>query len=203
MKIVYVIPFLIACGACSGQTVPAAKIQIKTAVLAAPESYRDQATVMGYSSKGELVVLRKGTNEMICLADDPAQKGFSAACYHQDLEPFMARGRALKKEGKTFQEIFDLREAEAKSGKLKMPAQPTTLYVYSTSDEKYDRETGDIQDGYLRYVIYVPYATAESTGLPLKPASAGEPWLMDPGTHRAHIMISPPKEKEKKEASSK
>lgn len=177
------------------QQIPSADIQIKNAILAAPQEQRDSATVMGYSESGELVVLRKGTNGLICLADDPAQKGFNVSCYHKDLEPFMARGRALKKEGKSFQEIFDLREQEVKAGKLKMPSQPATLYVYSTSDEKYNPATGDIQDGYLRYVIYIPYATSETTGLPLKPDFAGQPWIMDPGTHRAHIMISPPKDK--------
>lgn len=177
------------------QQIPSADIQIKNAILAAPQEQRDNATVMGYSESGELVVLRKGTNGLICLADDPAQKGFNVSCYHKDLEPFMARGRALKKEGKSFQEIFDLREQEVKAGKLKMPSQPATLYVYSTSEEKYNPATGDIQDGYLRYVIYIPYATSETTGLPLKPDFAGQPWIMDPGTHRAHIMISPPKDK--------
>ena len=103
----------------------------------------------------------------------------------------MARGRALKKEGKSFKEIFDLREEEVKAGKLKMPSQPTTLYVFTAPDEQFKAETGEVENGYLRYVVYIPYATAESTGLPLKPDFAGQPWIMDPGTHRAHIMISP------------
>ena len=186
--------FLIS-GSCFAQNVPKSEVQIKTAVLAAPEAHRQDATVMGYSPNGELIVLRKGTNGMICLADDPAQKGLSVSCYHQDLDPFMERGRQLKKEGKSFQEIFDTREQEVKAGKLKMPSQPTTLYVYTAPAEEYNTETGDVQQGYLRYVIYIPYATSESTGLPVKPDFAGQPWIMDPGTHRAHIMISPPKDK--------
>ncbi len=193
MKITLIVCLVMCASICFAQSVPSAEIQIKTALLAAPQEQRENATIMGYSPKGELVVLRKGTNGMICLADDPAQKGFSAACYHQDLDPFMARGRELKKEGKSSKEIFDMREQEVKSGKLKMPKQPATLYVYSASDDKYNPSTGDIQDGYLRYVIYIPYATAESTGLPLKPEFPGQPWIMDPGTHRAHIMINPPK----------
>jgi hypothetical protein len=179
---------------CGAQTaVPAADIQVKTAVLAAPAELREGAAVYGYSAKGEFEVLRKGTNGMVCLADDPTQKGFSVSCYHKDLDPFMERGRILKKEGKSQTDIFNMREAEVKAGKLMMPKQPTSLFIYSTSDEKYNTATGEIQDGYLRYVIYIPFATAESTGLPLKPDVAGMPWLMDPGTHRAHIMISPPK----------
>jgi hypothetical protein len=174
------------------QQIPSAEIQIKTAVLAAPQEQREKAMIYGYSPQGEFVVLRKGSNEMICLADDPAQAGLNVSCYHKDLEAFMARGRELKKENKSHSDIFSIRETEVKSGKLKMPKQPTSLFVYSADDEKYNRTTGEIQDGYLRYVVYIPYATAESTGLPLKPDAPGMPWIMDPGTHRAHIMISPP-----------
>jgi hypothetical protein len=173
-------------------TIPAAAIQIQTAELAAPADKRGASTVYGYSAKGEFIILRKGTNEMICLADDPKIPGLSVACYHQDLEPFMKRGRDLKAEGKTPKEVSDIRDYEAKSGWFPMPKQPASLFVYTAKAENYNPETGSVKDGYLRYVIYTPYATAASTGLPLKPDAPGMPWLMDPGTHRAHIMISPP-----------
>lgn len=175
------------------QTVyPSKEAQIKAAVLAAPEAQRNHAMVYGYTEKGEFVVLRTGSDEMVCLADDPAQPGLNVSCYHKDLEPFMARGRELKKSGKSFQEIFDIREAEVKSGKLSMPKQRTTLFSFSATAENFDAATGEVKSGNLRYVIYIPYATAESTGLPLKPEAPGMPWIMDPGTHRAHIMINPP-----------
>ncbi len=168
-------------------------VLIKTAVIAAPEDLRYGATVLSADANGEMVVLKKGTNEMICLADDPKKEGLNVSCYHRDLEPFMARGRALQKEGKSFQEIFDIREAEVKSGKLSMPKSPTTLFVFTAPAENVNASTGEVKEGYLRYVVYIPYATAESTGLPLKPDVPGMPWIMDPGTHRAHIMINPPK----------
>ncbi len=173
-------------------TIPASEIQIKAAVLAAPAEKRAGAAVYGYNSKGDFVLLRKGTNEMVCIGDDPAQKGFSASCYHRDLEPFMARGRELRKEGKDSKTIFDTREKEAKSGKLKMPKQPASLFVYNAPDENFDKSTGKVSNGYLRYVVYIPFATAEGTGLPLKPEAPDMPWIMHPGTHGAHIMINPP-----------
>src|SRR5690606_26617538 len=193
MKILAIIFVAFCIVSAKAQTIQSAEMQIKTALMAAPKEFRDSATVMGYEPDGTFAVVRKGTNGMICLADDPAQKGFNVSCYHQELDPFMERGRQLKKEGKTFQEIFDIREAEVKAGKLKMPSHGATLYVYTTTEEKYDPDTGDVRDGYLRYVVYIPYATAESTGLPLKPEFPGQPWIMDPGTHRAHIMINPPR----------
>lgn len=176
-------------------SVPSAEVQVKSAVLAAPADKRAEATVYGYNANGEFVLLRKGTNEMVCLSDDPNQKGFSASCYHQDLEPFMARGRELRKAGKSAQEIFDSREQEVKSGKLMMPKQPSTLFVYGAPDESFNQATGEVKEGYLRYVVYIPYATSESTGLPLKPDAPAMPWIMHPGTHGAHIMINPPKDK--------
>jgi hypothetical protein len=172
-------------------TIPSAEIQIKGAVLAAPEDKRAGAMVYGYNAKGEYVVLRKGTNEMVCLADNPNQKGFSVSCYHKDLEPFMARGRELKDAGKTAQEIFDIRESEAKSGKLVMPKQASNLQVFSAPEEAYNAATGEVTKGSFRYVVYIPWATAASTGLPIKPEAPGMPWIMNPGTHRAHIMIDP------------
>lgn len=174
------------------QNNPTAEVQIKTALLAAPDELKEKAMVYGYSDKGEFIVLRKGSNDLVCLTDDPATDGLNASCYHKSLEPFMARGRELKKEGKTFQQQFDIREAEVKSGKLKMPAQSATLYVYTATKENFNAQTGMVVNGYLRYVVYIPYATAESTGLPLAPSAPGMPWIMDPGTHRAHIMINPP-----------
>jgi len=176
------------------QTIPSKEIQIKTALLAAPDDKREGAMVYGYNEKGEFIVLRKGTNELVCLTDDPNSPGFNASCYHVGLEPFMERGRQLKKEGKNFKEIFDIREEEVKNGKLKMPKDGATLFVLSADAENYDIQTGEVKDAYLRYVVYIPWATEASTGLPLKPSGPAMPWIMDPGTHRAHIMINPPRD---------
>jgi hypothetical protein len=192
MKKIFVLLAGFTCMTTHAQNIPSSEIQIKTALLAAPEELREKAMVYGYSSTGDFIVLRKGNNELVCLADDPATDGLNTSCYHKSLEPFMARGRELKKEGKSFQQQFDIREAEVKAGKLKMPKQSATLYVYTASKENYNTQTGQVTNGYLRYVVYIPYATAESTGLPLAPSAPGMPWIMDPGTHRAHIMINPP-----------
>src|SRR6187200_665627 len=168
-----------------------ADMQIKTALLAAPKEKRDSCTVYGYSADKQFILLRQGTNELICLADDPDDPDFSVACYVKDLEPFMQRGRELRKQGMVGQQVFDEREKEVKAGTLQMPKQPAALYVYSAKQKDFDPATGDVKNGYLRSVVYIPYATAISTGLPEKPAGPGMPWIMNPGTHGAHIMINP------------
>jgi hypothetical protein len=169
--------------------IPSAEWQIKTALLAAPKIGQDAATVLGYDPAGKLVTLRPGTNNLICLADDPKQKGFSVSCYHKDLEPFMARGRELAAEGKKAPDVFKIREEEVKAGKLRMPDKG----VLNVTTGKVNEATGEVTEVYTRYVIYIPYGTPETTGIPLAPVAPGGPWIMDPGTHRAHIMINPPK----------
>ncbi|MEJ2004004.1 MAG: hypothetical protein P8X57_03350 [Cyclobacteriaceae bacterium] len=187
LSFLFMIPFLFPAQA---QHIPA-EVQIKSAVMAAPAEDRDGATVMGYDESGNLVVLRQGSNQLVCIADDPQSEGVNIACYHIDLEPFMKRGRELRAEGKGRMDVFNMREEEVASGKLIMPENPTTLHILYGPDEILNTATGEISGGKMRWVVYIPYATAESTGLPLKPSGPGTPWLMDPGTHRAHIMITP------------
>jgi hypothetical protein len=182
-------------GARAGQAqAPPADAQIAAAVLAAPEDRRAGATVLGYDAKSALGTLRQGSNDMVCLADNPAAEGFSAACYHKDLEPFMKRGRELTAQGITDDSARDeMRWKEIAAGTLKMPREPRTLYVLT--GKSFDGATGQVVEPYLRWVIYAPYATPESTGLATRPMVPYAPWLMNPGTAGAHIMINPPREK--------
>jgi len=168
---------IIICGVLLAATVAATDLlspltQITAATLAAPPD------------------LREGENELICVANDPSKTSFSVACYHRDLEPYMARGRELLAQKVTGQKRNEIRWKEVAEGKLSLPREPRTLYILTGTG--FDVNTGKVADAYLRWVIYVPFATPESTGLSTK-ASDNAPWLMFPGTPGAHIMINPSK----------
>ena len=165
-------------------------LQIRLAVQAIPEDLRAAATVQGYDPSGSFVTLREGTNEMICMAPNPDHDDLEVSCHHIGLEPFFARGRQLRAEGVTGRARIQARLEEVASGALPLPS-GTTNHILTGSG--FDPETGEIQAPYLRWVIYVPGATGASSGLTEHPASPGVPWLMSPGTHGAHIMISPPR----------
>ena len=171
-------------------SVPPPDAQIAAAVLAAPADRRAAATVLGYDTKGTLVTLRKGTNDQVCLADDPRDKAFSVACYHKDLEPFMARGRELVAQGVKGSAREETRWKEIEAGTLAMSKEPRSLCVVTGSG--FDATAGQITDGYTRWVVYTPFATPESTGLSTTPIPGG-PWLMNAGKPSAHIMINPPR----------
>lgn len=192
-NLILICTLLLFMSSCAQEKKPeiAVEVQIKTAVLSLSDADKDGAMVYGYDGYGKMVVLREGTNNLVCLGDNPAKEGISTSCYFSQLEPFMARGRELKAQGKNTEELRKIRGEEVASGQLKMPEAPSMMYVYYGKDENYDKATGELKDGKLRYVIYTPYATSESTGLPEKPHAPGMPWIMDPGTHRAHIMIGP------------
>ena len=162
--------------------------QVEQAVLAAPESMRAGATVLGHGGEARtadpLSLLREGTNDLICLADDFRAEGFHVACYHRSLDDFMALGRRLRAEGKGRSEIMDVRYAALEAGIFSMPARAT---LYSISS---DTGQDDLDGARRLVVVYVPGATVEDLGLPSRP-EGDTPWLMLPGTPWAHIMIGP------------
>ena len=170
------------------QAVPPVAEQLTAAVLPLPEDMRSGATVMGYKTKNKLEVLRPGTNGMICLALYVARPDFHVACYHEGLEPFMARGRSLRDEGVTGNKVDEVRFKEVADGKLKMPAHGA-LYTLTGKKEGWNPKTGTASGVTPLGVVYVPFATAASIGVTDKPQAGSTPWLMLPGTPKAHIMI--------------
>jgi hypothetical protein len=172
------------------QAAPSIEQQIAGAVLAAPDSLRSGAAVLGWQG-GELVEIRKGTNELICLADDPAKDRFQVACYQKSLEPFMARGRELHRQKMSHEQVDSVRLADVKAGRWQMPSNPTALYNLVAPKDSIDATTGLPRGGTRWYVIYMPYATEASSGFSIAADASGRPWLMYPGTPWAHLMVTP------------
>ena len=184
-----------ACTASPGATAQVANAdeQIAQALLAAPDDKAGDARLLGWTSEGAVVELRPGTNDMTCHASNPAGDRFSTSCYHSSLEPYFARGRELDAQGASA-DRYRIRFDEMESGQLPMPAQSAVQYIF---DGVWDaaKRTGE---GRIRWVIYIPGATAESTGLSPEPQEDG-PWIMMEGTPGAHIM--PPRGRQPNQGS--
>lgn len=162
--------------------------QLAAAVTPLPADKRAGATVMGYGADGKLVVLRRGTGDMTCLGHNPKEKDFHAACYHNDMEQFMARGRELRASGITGGQVDTVRFKEVKDGKLIMPKNPSAMFQLFGG--AFDPVKHEVTGAEVLYVVYIPFATGKSTGLPEKPFGKA-PWVMFPGTPKAHMMFSP------------
>ena len=193
-RALFLLASAIATDVVSAQGTPASAVlptvdqQIAASVQALPKDLQDGATVMGYRSTGKLETIRAGKNGMTCLALFAVEPDFHVACYHNGMEPFMARGRELRAQGVKGPNVDSVRFAEVKSGKLAMPKMAAMYQIFGTA-KSWDSKTGKISDASTLLVVYVPGGTPESTGLSPLPAKAG-PWIMHPGTPKAHIMMS-------------
>lgn len=175
----------------SAQTGPiSADLQIQLAVQAAPAELRDGATVQGYDANGDFVTLREGSNELICMAPAPAREDLEVSCHHAGLEPYFERGRELIAQGITGDARTQARWNEYTAGTLPIP---TGSINYILTFDSFDGATGEMEGEFLRWVVYTPNATPESSGISARAASPGAPWLMFPGTPGSHIMIVPPR----------
>ena len=165
-----------------------AAYQIAAAVTPLPDEMRAGATVLGYTAVGKPpITLREGKNDMICLLPEVGGTTFHAACYHKSMEPFMARGRALRASGVADGQVDSVRFAEVRAGKLKVPTQPAMLYQIFGGT--FDSVTAKATGGQSLFVTYIPFATPATTGISATPSDRS-PWIMFPGTPKAHIMYA-------------
>lgn len=162
-----------------------AQQQISEAVTPAPAELQAGATVLGYVHGTTLEVIREGTNGVTCLADAPGSERFQVACYEEGLAAFMARGRELRAEGKGTNELREARKSEMEAGKLKITEGAVLWQLFG----EINPEKGVPDSVSILTVKYYPYGTPESTGASAE-RSRSEPWLMDAGLHRAHVMIA-------------
>lgn len=183
----------IAAANANAQTVshPSPARQIAAAVSPLPEQQQGAARVLGYDAQGKMIVLRKGSNDFTCIADDAVSKQFHVACYHKSLEPFMARGREMHAMKKSREAIDSVRAADIKAGRYSMPSRPAALYQYYASRDSVEA-SGTVKGASYLYVVYTPYATQKTTGITENPIDGG-PWIMYPGKPWAHLMIAPQK----------
>jgi hypothetical protein len=174
---------------------------VAAAPLALPAPLRDGAEVRAFTSDGDLVVLRPGANGLICLGPRPGADGFAVACYHESLEAFMERGRELLRDGVEGRARDEVRWGEIEEGVLPMP-DAAMVYNLALPDADFDPATADPATGRRLHALYMRGATAETLGVPSRPAE-GLPWLMFDGTPSAHLMISiPPRPAQPAEAGS-
>jgi hypothetical protein len=69
-----------------------------------------------------------------------------------------------------------------------MPRTGGALYTLTSTTGGFDAAAGKIAGARPLFVYYMPFATAATAGISEK-ASRSEPWLMYPGTPKAHVML--------------
>ena len=171
--------------------VPYASQQIAAAVLPLPEVMREHATVLGYAPDLSLVILREGTNGMVCTASRPGDAEFDVRCYHESFMPVVRRMRDLHLRGVKNDEMYRTIDAEVKARKLAIPDHPVAgyrmlgpIFAYRPATNTVGPEIESWQS------LHFPYKTAGEIGLPEEgQASPTMPYVMASGTFWSHVMI--------------
>ena len=158
----------------------ASQADVDKAVLALPESLRNQAMVVKWKPDFTYDTLRKGTNGLVCYdrSGFPLQQPFAVECTsvaNLDREAQNLKAEALGDRTKTQAMLAD----EEKNGTRVKPAFGSVWYHLGGADREHARP---------HLTVAVPGATAESLGLPDKATQSGL-WIMNAGTTTAHLMI--------------
>jgi tetratricopeptide (TPR) repeat protein len=176
-------------GPLAAQTrVPSVEEQVATAVLPLPESLRSGATVRGYDAKLSRVVLRQGSNNMVCNGDFPGDTLFDVRCYERVFQAVIDRRRELGR-GSTRSESDARFDAELKEGKLKLPSYVTAGYRMLGPIAAFDQPTLTWTADIERWEsVHFPFQTAADIGLP-EEREGVRPYVMASGTWWSHVMI--------------
>jgi hypothetical protein len=160
----------------------ASQADVDKALVAAPASLKDQATVIKWKKDFTHDTLRKGTNRLVCYdrSGFPLQQPFSVQC--TSLGNLEREAQNLKAEASgerpKSEEILNAME---KDGSRAKPEYGSLWYAVAGPDREHARPESHI-------TIAVPGATSQSTGLP-ENGRGGGAWLMNAGTMKAHIMV--------------
>jgi hypothetical protein len=159
----------------------ASQADVDKALIAAPGSQRDQATVVKWKPDFTYETLRKGTNRLVCYdrSGFPLQQPFSVQCTSIANLDRVAQNLKAQAMGDRDKSEAWLKAAEA-DGTRVQPEYGSMWYSVAGPNREGARPH--------HVMIAVPGATTKSTGLPENPKLGGA-WIMNAGTSTAHVMV--------------
>lgn len=179
---------LVVTPAAAQPKVPSPAEQIATAVLPLPEVLRAGAGVRGYDERLTKITLRASTNGMTCTGDKPGDQIFDVRCYENAFLKVIDRRRELV-DSDIMGSRDDRFEAEIKTGKVRLPSQPTAGYRMLGPIGAFDPRTLTFTEAIERWQsVHFPYKTAAEVGLPVD-REGTMPYVMASGTWWSHVMF--------------
>jgi hypothetical protein len=159
----------------------ASQADVDKALIAAPASQKDQATVVKWKPDFSYTTLRKGTNRLVCYdrSGFSQQQPFSIQCTSLGNLDRVAQNMKAEASGDRSKSEAMLSAAE-KDGTRVKPEYGSMWYSVAGPDRDHARPH--------HAMVAMPGATTQSTGLPENPKQGGA-WIMNAGTSTAHIML--------------
>ena len=189
---------LLICAAAFGAGAASPDVRIAMSVLPLPERLRAGAAVVRFEKDGSSVMLRKGTNGMVCFTVEPGEADIDARCYHESFMPVIERIRVLRSQGVKRADMDRNIDQDVKSGKLKLPEHPCAGYRILAPARAYNEATNVLSaEASSWQSIHIPYRTATEMGLMSEDqvdeaARRVIPYVMSSGTFWSHVMIEHP-----------
>jgi hypothetical protein len=156
-----------------------------------PPAARPDATILFRDADGDevrgRVVYREGNGPFICVSDASNSRTLSMVCHHRVLEERLQLERALSRETGLRGEAFTTRLCEEVASRhLDVPngAMEITASLMRQPDGLLAREMT------IYHLLWLPFATDASAGVPAEDPGEGHPWLHQAGTCGAHVMWS-------------
>jgi len=174
---------------------PSQAAEIRFAVLPLPEGLRDGATVMGMDSTHRPVVLRQGSNDMVCMRVVPGEAPWDARCYEATIARLIFRAGELVMSGLTIDSVGPRIEAETRAGTLALRKPTAAAYRALGPADAYNPSTGAVtRQMQIWHALHMPFATAEAMGFPDESTVSIEerartPYVVASGTWWSHVMI--------------
>jgi len=155
---------------------PSRDAKIANALTAAPEEITRSATIKDWPTKegGGLALLRQGTNEWVCLPDDPTTPGNDPLCmdqtFHDALVAYFSGGTPkVTRVGYAYMLTSDAEGSN--TDPMAQSAAPGNQWHHAGP-----------------HVMVIHPDAKLLDGLPTKPSAYG-PYVMFPGTPIAHVML--------------
>ena len=174
-----VVLLLAAGGGAEGQS---SQELIDRILLAAPQRIRADAAVVGWNADGWRVILREGSNGIVCWdqSDEPRKRTYSSRCTSEGNLPRIEQNRAWILSGKSQAEVQAMMDEAEENGSREVSEYGSVYYSINTDD--------DPENANIHTTISVPFATSDSIDVASERTNAGV-WIMGAGTSGAHLMI--------------
>ena len=152
---------------------------VDTALLAAPASLREAATVIKWKPDFTYDTLKKGTSRLVCYdrSGFPEQQPFSIECTSVSNLDRVAQNLKFEASGDKNKTKTLLDAAESDGTRVK-PEYGSVWYHMLGADREHAG---------MHMTIAMPGATTQLTGLPDNNKQGGV-WIMNAGTTTAHLM---------------
>jgi hypothetical protein len=135
---------------------------------------------------------------MVCIADLGKNAQFDVRCYQEDFIPVVFRGFQLRAQGIASAEIDSRITDEIKSGKIRLPDQPTAGYRCLGPAGGHNPTTNTLASEIRCWQsIHFPFRKAHEMGMMDESEISSSmktmmPYVMSSGKYRSHVMIEHP-----------